>query len=147
MEIGLETATVDIGGWDTHEYQSGRFKGQVTKLASGLAAFWNDLAAYHDRMIVVTISEFGRRLRSNRSAGTDHGRAGVMAVLGGKVRGGKIYGAWPGLAPEALDEGVDLKVATDYRQVLSELIDARAGHRVEGVFPGYRYPGPLGLVG
>jgi uncharacterized protein (DUF1501 family) len=70
-----------------------------------------------------------------------------MAVLGGKIRGGKIYGAWPGLAPEALDEGVDLKVATDYRQVLSELIDARAGHRVEGVFPGYRYPGPLGLVG
>jgi len=147
MEIGLETATVDIGGWDTHEYQSGRFKGQVTKLANGLAAFWNDLATYHDRMIVVTVTEFGRRLRSNRSAGTDHGRAGVMAVLGGKIRGGKIYGAWPGLAPEALDEGVDLKVATDYRRVLSELIDARAGHRVEGVFPGYRYPGPLGLVG
>ena len=147
MEIGLEAATVDLGGWDMHEYQAGRFKAQVTKLASGLAAFWNDLAAYHDRMIVVTVTEFGRRLRSNRSAGTDHGRASVMAVLGGKIRGGRFYGAWPCLQPDALDEGVDLKVETDYRQVLSELIDARAGHRVDGVFPGYRYPGPLGLFG
>src|SRR5579864_1416457 len=132
MEIGLEAATVDLGGWDTHEYQNGRFRGQVTKLSNGLSAFWGDLAAYHDRMIVFTVTEFGRRLRSNRSGGTDHGRASVMAVLGGKVRGGKFYGAWPGLEPESLDEGVDLKVATDYRQVLSELIDARAGHRVEG---------------
>lgn len=147
MDIGLEAATVDLGGWDMHEYQSGRFKGQVTKLSSGLSAFWQDLAAYHDRMIVVTVTEFGRRLRSNRSGGTDHGRASVMAVMGGKVRGGRFYGAWPGLDPEALDEGVDLKVTTDYRQVLSELIDLRAGRRVEGVFPGYRYPGPLGLIG
>jgi uncharacterized protein (DUF1501 family) len=147
MEIGLEAATVDLGGWDTHEYQSGRFRGQVTKLSSGLTAFWEDLGPYHDRMIVIIVTEFGRRLRSNRSGGTDHGRAGMMAVLGGKIRGGRFYGAWPGLEPEALDEGVDLKVTTDYRQVLSELIDARAGHRVEGVFPSYRYPGPLGLVG
>jgi uncharacterized protein (DUF1501 family) len=147
MDIGLEAVTVDLGGWDMHEYQSGRFKGQVTKLSSGLSAFWQDLAAYHDRTIIVTVTEFGRRLRSNRSGGTDHGRASVMAVLGGKVRGGRFYGAWPGLDPEALDEGVDLKVATDYRQVLSELIDARAGRRVDGVFPGYRYPGPLGLIG
>jgi uncharacterized protein (DUF1501 family) len=146
MDIGLEAATVDLGGWDTHEYQNYRFKAQVAKLSSGLAAFWNDLAAYHDRMLVVTVTEFGRRLRSNRSAGTDHGRAGVMAVLGGKVHGGRFHGTWPGLAPEALDEGVDLKVATDYRQVLSELIDARAGHHVDAVFPGYHYAGPLGLV-
>jgi uncharacterized protein (DUF1501 family) len=147
MEIGLEAATVDLGGWDTHEYQAGRFRGQVAKLSSGLAAFWDDLAAYHDRLVIVTVTEFGRRLRSNRSAGTDHGRAGVMAVLGGRVRGGRFFGTWPGLAPEALDEGVDLKVATDYRQVLSELIDYRAGKRLDGVFPGYRSPGPLGLVG
>jgi uncharacterized protein (DUF1501 family) len=129
-----------------HEYQSGRFRGQVTKLSSGLSAFWNDLAAYHDRMIVVTVTEFGRRLRSNRSNGTDHGRASVMAVLGGRIRGGRFHGGWPGLEPEALDEGVDLRVATDYRQVLSELIDARAGHPVAGVFPNYRSPGRLGLV-
>jgi uncharacterized protein (DUF1501 family) len=146
MEIGLEAATVDLGGWDMHEYQNGRFKAQVTKLSNGLTAFWNDLAAYHDRLLIVTVTEFGRRLRSNRSAGTDHGRASVMAVLGGKVRGGRFYGAWPGLEPGALDEGVDLKVATDYRQVLSEVVAAHVNRRIDGLFPGYRYPGPLGFV-
>ncbi|HVH81200.1 MAG TPA: DUF1501 domain-containing protein [Stellaceae bacterium] len=146
MEIGLQALTVDLGGWDTHEYQNGRFRAQVGKLSNGLTAFWNDLAAYHNRMIVVTVTEFGRRLRGNRSGGTDHGRASVMMVLGGKVHGGRFYGTWPGLDPQALDEGVDLKVATDYRQVIRELIDAKAGHRLDSVFPGYRYPGPLGLL-
>jgi uncharacterized protein (DUF1501 family) len=147
LELGLDVATVDIGGWDTHEYQSGRFKAAVTKLSNGLAAFWNDTARYHDRMIVVSISEFGRRLRSNRSAGTDHGRAGVMLVLGAGVRGGRFHGRWPGLANAQLDEGVDLAVATDYRQVLTEILQRRGPERASWVFPGYAYPGALGLFG
>jgi uncharacterized protein (DUF1501 family) len=147
MELGLDVATVDIGGWDTHEYQPGRFKTAVAHLSNGLAAFWNDTARYHDRLIVVTISEFGRRLRSNRSMGTDHGRAGVMMVLGAGVKGGRFHGRWPGLANAHLDEGVDLAVATDYRRVLTEILERRSAAPARGVFPAYAYPGPLGLFG
>lgn len=145
MEIGLDVATVDIGGWDTHEYQPGRFKAAISHLSNGLAAFWNDTARYHDHMIIVSISEFGRRLRSNRSNGTDHGRAGVMMVLGAKVRGGCFFGRWPGLANHELDEGVDLAVATDYRQVLTEILRHRSGPFAHPVFPGYADRGALGI--
>ena len=146
MQIGLQVATVDIGGWDTHEGQPGRFRNAVTRLSTGISAFYADMARYHDRLILVTISEFGRRLRSNRSNGTDHGRAGVMAVLGGKVAGGKFYGRWPGLRAEKLDEGVDLTVATDYRQVLGEVLTAHDGAApLLAVFPDYHPPGSLGI--
>lgn len=148
MEIGLEIATADIGGWDTHENQPGRFRNGVERLSAGIAAFYADMERYHDRLILVTVSEFGRRLRSNRSNGTDHGRAGVMAVLGGKVRGGRFYGAWPGLASDKLDEGVDLAIATDYRRVLSEALSAHAARPLSlaAVFPDYGDPGPLGFL-
>jgi uncharacterized protein (DUF1501 family) len=147
MEIGLQIATVDIGGWDTHENQPGRFRNAVERLSAGISAFYEDMWRYHDRLILVTVSEFGRRLRSNRSNGTDHGRAGVMAVLGSKVEGKRFYGRWPGLHSEKLDEGVDLAVATDYRQVLSEILAARSGGAPLGaVFPDYRSPGNLGIL-
>lgn len=145
MDIGLQALTLDYGGWDTHEYQPGRFHNLVEPLSNGLAAFWNDLSAYHNRMVVVMITEFGRRLRSNKSNGTDHGRGGVMSVLGGKVRGGKFFGAWPGLTSAQLDEGVDLAVTTDYRRVLTEVLDHVNGRRNASFFPDYRYPGGLGL--
>jgi len=74
MDIGLIAGSVEIGGWDTHEGQPARFKTAVEQLSTGLGSFWNDLAAYHDRLIIVMMTEFGRRLRSNRSNGTDHGR-------------------------------------------------------------------------
>ena len=144
LEVGLEAATVDFGNWDTHEGQTGRFRELTGRLSAGLLAFWNDMAAYHDRLTVVVVSEFGRRLRSNRSGGTDHGRGGVMAVLGGRVAGGRFYGKWPGLASDRLDEGVDLAVATDYRQVLSEVLTAQ-GRDPGTILPGYRSPGTLGL--
>jgi uncharacterized protein (DUF1501 family) len=147
MDLGVDIATVDIGGWDTHEYQPGRFRNAVTHLSNGLASFWNDMARFHDRMIVVTASEFGRRLRSNRSNGTDHGRAGVMMVLGAGVKGGRFHGRWPGMANAQLDEGVDLAVATDYRQVLTEILERRGGAPSAQVFPGYVHKGPLGIFG
>lgn len=143
LDLGFEASTVDIGGWDTHEYQPGRFKNAVEHLSNGIAAFWNDTARYHDRLILVTLSEFGRRLRSNKSQGTDHGRGNVMMVLGGKVRGGRFYGVWPGLANARLDQGVDLAVATDYRRVLAEVLQQRSP--AAAVFPGYASPGPLGI--
>ena len=146
MDVGLTTASVDIGGWDTHDNQPGRFKTAVDQLSTGLGTFWNDTAAYHDRMIVVMMTEFGRRLRGNRSTGTDHGRAGVMAVMGGRVAGGRIFGQWPGLAPEQLEEGVDLAVRTDYRGVLAEVLDAHGGRAMpSGVFAKFTAPAPLGL--
>jgi len=146
MDIGLQAVTLDYGGWDTHEYQAGRFKGLVEPLSNGVAAFWNDMAAFHDRIILVTLTEFGRRLRSNKSNGTDHGRAGLMAVLGGRVQGGRFYGKWPGLSSAQLEEGVDLAVTTDYRQVLTEIIGQMRGSSGAGIFPDYSYPGGLGIV-
>jgi len=145
MDIGLQSITLDYGNWDTHEYQAGRFKGQLEPMSNGLAAFWNDISAYHDRVTLVTVTEFGRRLRSNKSAGTDHGRAGVMAVLGGQVRGGKVYGKWPGLSSQQLDEGVDLAVTTDYRQVLAEAMEHVGGRKSANVFPSFTPGTNLGL--
>ena len=95
-----------------------------------------------DRMAditIVTMSEFGRTAKENGNRGTDHGHANVMFVLGGSVRGGRIYGEWPGLANEQLYEGRDLQVTTDFRAVLSELVSKQMGNRqIASVFPGFR---------
>jgi uncharacterized protein (DUF1501 family) len=146
LDLGLQAATVDLGGWDTHEYQPARFHNQVERLSQGLSAFYNDMGRYHDRLILVVVTEFGRRLRSNRSNGTDHGRGSVMMVLGGKVAGGKIYGRWPGLKAEQLEEGVDLAVANDYRQSLTEVVAHWHGEiNAANVFPGFKPAPKLGL--
>jgi uncharacterized protein (DUF1501 family) len=145
-DTGLEMASVDCGGWDTHEGQPGRFQGNVQRLSSALGAFWNDISAYHGRVTVVAYSEFGRRLRANKSAGTDHGRGGVMIAMGAGVKGGRILGPWPGLEEAALEERVDLAVKTDYRQVLSELLEYHSGQPLNAaVFPGYKAPAHLGI--
>ena len=146
MDLGLRAATVDLGGWDTHEYQPGRFRNQVERLSQGLGAFYNDMARYQNRLVVVVVTEFGRRLRSNRSNGTDHGRGSVMLVLGGRVAGGRIYGRWPGLKAEELEEGVDLAVVNDYRQCLSEVIEHWQGGAYQAAaFPGFKPTARLGL--
>jgi uncharacterized protein (DUF1501 family) len=147
LDIGVVAASVDVGGWDTHEGQAGRFQNNVQRLSGGLGAFWNDIAAYHDRATLVAYSEFGRRLRANKSGGTDHGRGGMMIVMGAGVKGGRILGPWPGLEEGALEERVDLAVKTDYRQGLSELLEFHNGGPINsGVFPGYQGPARLGLV-
>jgi uncharacterized protein (DUF1501 family) len=146
MDMGLQAATVDLGGWDTHEYQPGRFKNQVDRLSQGLGAFYNDLARYQNRLTVVVLTEFGRRLRANRSNGTDHGRGSVLMVLGGQVAGGQILGRWPGLKSEQLDEGVDLAVANDYRQVLSDVIGHwNPSRKINEIFPEYKSSDGLAL--
>jgi uncharacterized protein (DUF1501 family) len=93
MDVGLRVACVDMGGWDTHDNQAARFNTLAGQLGRNLMAFWNDLSAYHGRLTLVTVSDFGRRLRSNKSNGTDHGHAGAMLVLGGKVNGGRMFGS------------------------------------------------------
>jgi len=141
MDIGLRAACVDVGGWDTHENQQGRFATAVGQLSRALAAFHADTRRYERDLTLVVMSEFGRRLRGNRSQGTDHGHGGAMLVLGGRVAGGRMLGRWPGLASHQLDRGVDLAVTTDYRTVLSELIGPSAARG----FPGFQ-GAPLGVL-
>ncbi len=151
LEAGLRVATVDYGGWDTHEYQNdgdgGYLADQLDSLASGLANFYLDLdTGYTDRLSVVVISEFGRRLVQNEDYGTDHGHGNVMFALGGGVNGGQVYGAWPGLHNDQLYDRADLAITTDYRQVLSELLARRLGNPDVGtVFPGFAPAGELGI--
>ncbi len=142
MDIGTRLAWVDVGGWDTHENQPGRFANAVRQLSRALAAFDADTARLPQAATVVVLSEFGRRLRGNKSQGTDHGHGGAMLVIGGRVQGGRMVGRWPGLASHQLDRGVDLAVTTDYRRVLAELVGA-------SVFPGFgpaAGAAPLGLL-
>lgn len=146
MEIGLSVATIEFENWDTHVQQQGQFERNVTRLATGLATFWNNLSPWHDRLTVVILSEFGRRLESNADAGTDHGHGNVISVLGGNVNGGKVFGRWPGLAREQLDLG-DLAVVTDVRQVLSEILVLRRNETaLDTVFPRFTPGLPLGFV-
>lgn len=146
-DVGLEVAFADIGGWDTHVNEVGA-KPTVGQLANNLSDFGGALAAFYqdlgDRMedvTLVTMSEFGRTAKENGDRGTDHGHANVMFVLGGDIRGGSIYGDWPGLEPEQLYEGRDLNLTTDFRDVLAELVAHHLGnHNLSAVFPGYTRP-------
>lgn len=147
MEVGLQVATVSFGGWDTHEGQAYHFAHKTAGLSQALMAFYNDVAAYHKNLTVLVMSEFGRRLKANKSNGTDHGHGGVALALGGNVKGGKIYGQWPGLATEQLDKRVDLDVTTDYRSVLSEILQKRMKNtQLAEIFPGFNAYKPLGFV-
>lgn len=156
LDVGLRVATVDLGGWDTHESQSwgpvnGRFPNLLNDLAAGLEALYTDLDgsgadAKAKRLTVVVQSEFGRRFRENENRGTDHGHGNVMLIVSGAARGG-LHGPWPGLAPDQLYDHADLDVATDYRQVLSEILVRRLGNpNLSRIFPGYSGYAPLGLV-
>jgi uncharacterized protein (DUF1501 family) len=152
-DVGLEVAFTDVGGWDTHVNETGA-QPHVGQLANLLHDFGDSLAAFSrdlgDRMAdvtVVTMSEFGRTVKENGDRGTDHGHANVMFVLGGPVRGGKVYGPWPGLEREQLYEERDLMVTTDFRSVLAEVVARQMGSRqLETVFPGFRPGGRLGLL-
>lgn len=139
-DFGVEAAFTDIGGWDTHQNQggvSGQLANRLQDFSRGIAAFWTDIGAQAEQVVLVTMSEFGRTAQQNGTGGTDHGHANMMFVLGGAVRGGKVYGKWPGLAAEQLHEGRDLAVTTDFRQVLAEAVYRSIEARdLELVFPG-----------
>lgn len=156
--LGLRAATIDLGGWDTHEYEGDGGGGylannQLEPLGQGLAAFYADLSNaacaldYTRKLTLVVMSEFGRRLRENANHGTDHGHGNVMFVLGGNVNGGQVYGHWPGLAPDQLYQLTDLAVTTDYRRVLAEIVTKRLQNpNLATVFPGYAGYTPLGTL-
>ena len=150
-DVGAEIAFAEIEGWDTHVNEGGA-KGQLAnrlkELGEGLSGFYQDLGDRMEDVVVVTMSEFGRTARENGNGGTDHGHANVMFALGGTVRGGRVLGRWPGLAPEVLYEGRDLDLTTDYRAVCSEVLQKHLGVKsLTAVFPGFRSSGSLGLIG
>jgi uncharacterized protein (DUF1501 family) len=151
-DIGLEVSFVDTVGWDNHVNEGGA-QGQLANLlrdlGQSLAAFTQDMGDRMEDVVVVTMSEFGRTAHENGNRGTDHGHANCMLVLGGPVQGGKVYGRWPGLAPEQLNEGRDLVLTTDFRSVLGEIVSRHLGaENLAAVFPGFdnnpgKFPGLL----
>ena len=137
--LGVQVAFADIGGWD-HHVNEGSIEGQIANVLHGfsqsLLAFWIDLGSLAEDTVIVTMSEFGRTVRENGNRGTDHGHANVMFILGGPVKGGKVYGRWPGLDPSQLYEGRDLALSTDFRIVLGELVYRHLGDKdLNTVFP------------
>ena len=139
--LGVQVAFADIGGWD-HHVNEGSTEGQLANVLSdfsqSLAAFWTDLGDLGEDTVVVTMSEFGRTARENGNRGTDHGHANVMFVLGGPVKGSKVYGRWPGLDQSQLYEGRDLALTTDFRQVIGEAVARHMGNKnLPAVFPGF----------
>jgi uncharacterized protein (DUF1501 family) len=148
--IGVEVLFVDCGGWDNHVNEGG-VQGQLSNLlkdlGQGLAAFHQDMGDRMQDIVVVTMSEFGRTAKENGNRGTDHGHANCMFVMGGDVKGGRVYGAWPGLADHQLNEGRDLALTTDFRLVLGEILSKHGGVLdLNAVFPGFennarKFPG------
>ncbi len=126
MDVGIEVAFAEHGGWDTHYNQgtaTGIFANNLADLSNSIAAFWCDLETYQDEVTVMTMTEFGRTVHQNGTGGTDHGRASCNFILGNSVSGGKVHGELKSLAPENLEDQRDLPVTTDFRSVFSEVAD------------------------
>ena len=145
-DVGLEAAVLGLSDWDCHASQQRGMAGPMQSLAAGLRGFVEELGSQMRRVVVVVLSEFGRRIAPNDAGGTDHGRGTAMFVLGGGIRGGRVYGRWPGLAADQLDESGNLRVTTDYRDVLAEIVERRLlNPALSPVFPGLK-PSYLGLT-
>jgi uncharacterized protein (DUF1501 family) len=149
--VGLQVAFIDVRGeWDTHQGQEVRMTPLLQSFGRGLAAFARDLGDRMEDVVVLTMSEFGRTARENGNAGTDHGHANVMFAIGGPIKGGKVYGKWPGLERELLNEDRDLALTTDFRDVFAEVLVRHLQCKTtDKIFPRYpiettRFVGMLG---
>jgi uncharacterized protein (DUF1501 family) len=148
--VGLEVAFTDVSGWDTHANQGaarGQLSNRLKDFGDGLSALYRDLGDRMRNVVILTMTEFGRAVRQNGSGGTDHGHASCLFVAGGPVKGGKVYGKWPGLATEQLYEGRDLALTTDFRNVFSEiLVNHMRAKDVGKVFPNFKTTASLKIV-
>jgi uncharacterized protein (DUF1501 family) len=147
--VGTRVGLVEVGGWD-HHFNEGGAEGQLAKrleeLGGAIAAFYEDLGSRAQDVVLLTMTEFGRTVEENGNGGTDHGHASVMMLVGGSVKGGRVYGRWPGLDPKARFESRDLEVTTDFRRVAGEAAAKHLGlSDLSSVFPGGPWPG-LGLI-
>jgi uncharacterized protein (DUF1501 family) len=149
-DLGLEVAFAELGNWDHHTNEggsTGQIANRLDEFTSGLAAFAQDLGDRMADVVVVTMSEFGRTVRENGNRGTDHGHGNAMLIIGGPVKGGKVYGKWPGLERGQLYEGRDLAITTDFRDVFAECVTDHLGARdISRIFPGYAYKQKLGFM-
>ena len=150
-DLGLEVAFAELGGWDTHVNQgasAGQLAGRFDDLSRSIAALSRDLGDRMDDVVILTMSEFGRAVAENGNRGTDHGHGNVMMIVGGQnIRGGKVYGRWPGLAREQRYEQRDLAVTTDFRSVFAEVVSAHLGVAdTRPIFPGFDSPQKVGFT-
>lgn len=150
-DVGLEIAFAEAGGWDTHVNQgssAGQLAGRLDDFSRGIAALVRDLGDRMADVVIMTMSEFGRAVAENGNRGTDHGHGNAMMIIGGQaVRGGKVYGRWPGLAPDQRYEGRDLAVTTDFRSVFSDVVRGHLGVTdTAAIFPGFKTTSPLGFL-
>jgi uncharacterized protein (DUF1501 family) len=140
-DVGVEIAFAESGGWDTHVQQgtaNGVFSRRAKDLADSIAAFWHDIEPFHDDVVLMTMTEFGRTVRENGSGGTDHGRGSCLFVLGNQVDGGKVHGSLPELVPENLADGRDVPVTTDFRAIFAGVAGKHLGvSRMDTLFPGW----------
>jgi len=151
-DVGLEVAFAEAGGWDTHANQgaaAGELARRLDDFGRGIAALVRDLGDRMADVVILTMSEFGRAVAENGNRGTDHGHGNAMMVIGGdQVRGGKVYGRWPGLAREQRYDGRDLAVTTDFRSVFAEVVRGHLGVTdTRNIFPGFTGAQRLGIIG
>jgi len=146
--VGLELATVNIGGWDTHQTQGNQVGYQADMLkifADGIAALYADLGAAMQDVMILTMTEFGRTAEENGSKGTDHGNAGCWFALGGGVRSG-VYGQWPGLEKAQLYKGRYLAHSVDFRDIFGEIASRHLGNtQLASLLPGHSHT-PLNFL-
>jgi uncharacterized protein (DUF1501 family) len=148
----VQLAFLALGGWDTHVNQ-GSSQGQLARnlesLGKGLATLQQELGSVYAETTIVVMSEFGRTVAENGNAGTDHGHGNAMWVMGGNVKGGQVYGQFPGLQANQLHQGRDLAITTDFRAVMSSLLAQHlqlSSTQLAKIFPGYKAPQPLPLI-
>jgi uncharacterized protein (DUF1501 family) len=146
-DLGLEVAFAEVDGWDTHTQQPNRLSNLLDDFAKTIAAFNRDLGEQMAEVVLMSMSEFGRQVKENGTRGTDHGHGNAMMILGGPVKGGKVYGKWPGLGKNDLWEGRDLAITTDFRDVFAEVVTGHLGAKdISKIFPGYAYKQRVGFL-
>jgi uncharacterized protein (DUF1501 family) len=147
-DIGLEAASIDLDGWDSHFTQQTLLPALARQLTNGVSAFRRDLGARMATTTVVVMTEFGRRVRENSAFGTDHGRGSVMFVVGGGVKGGRVIGPWPGLNDDLLEGPGDLPVIHNYRNVLAPILRRHGAEQKDlaSIFPDFAVA-PVSLYG
>ena len=144
-----QLAYMDFGGWDTHINESNALKRLLPPLGKGLAALRRELGNEYNNTTIVVLSEFGRTVKENGNRGTEHGHGNAMWILGGKIKGGKIYGEWSGLDKSKLHQGRDLPIKTDYREIISYILQKKfqlSSDSLNQVFPRFNYQPKLSFI-